>query len=479
MTFDNLMIGGRWRPATEGQTIPVFAPSTGQQISSIPRGGEADVGAAVKAAREAFEGAWGAMPAFERGRLLSRFAARILDHAEELALLEASDTGKPMTLARNDIKACARYFEFYGGAADKIHGETIPYLSGYQVIVLREARGVTGHIIPWNYPAQMFGRTLAPALAAGNATVLKPAEEACLSSFRLVDIAMDVGFPEGAINLVSGLGSEAGAALTAHPGLDLISFTGSPAVGTLVQQAAAMNHVPCVLELGGKSPQIVFDDADVESASKAITAGIIQNAGQTCSAGSRVLIHQKVYDQVLAALADRFSRVVAGPHELDLDCGPVISAKQQGRVENYLREGERDGVTVAAQGQLHPRTQDGGYFVTPTLFSNVASTHLLAQEEIFGPVLVALPFSDEADAIRIANDTPYDLMAGIWTRDGGRQLRLAKAVRAGQIYVNGFGAGGGIELPFGGFKRSGHGREKGFEALREFTVAKTVILNHG
>jgi len=382
-------------------------------------------------------------------------------------------------LARNDIKACARYFEFYGGAADKIHGDTIPYLSGYQVMVLREARGVTGHIIPWNYPAQMFGRTLAPALAAGNATVLKPAEEACLSSFRLVEIAMDVGFPEGAINLVSGLGSEAGAALTAHPGIDLISFTGSPAVGTLVQQAAAVNHMPCVLELGGKSPQIVFDDADIEVASKAITAGIIQNAGQTCSAGSRVLIHQRVYDKVLAVLADRFSRVVAGPHELDLDCGPVISAKQQGRVENYLRDGECDSVTVAAQGQLHPRAQDGGYFVTPTLFSNVAPAHRLAQEEIFGPVLVALPFDDEADAVRIANDTPYGLMAGIWTRDGRRQLRLAKAVRAGQIYVNGFGAGGGIELPFGGFKRSGHGREKGFEALREFTVAKTVILNHG
>lgn len=472
-----ICIDGNWSGAAAG-TIPVVSPSTGEQIGEISRGGAAEVDAAVQAARRAFEGHWGRVPAVERGRMLMRLSALILQHQEELAQIEARDTGKPMKQARNDIAACARYFEFYGGAADKLHGETIPFLDGYQVLIVREPRGVTGHIIPWNYPAQMFGRTLGPALAAGNAAVLKPAEEACLSCIRLAELAAQAGIPAGAVNLVTGLGEEAGAALAAHPGIDFLSFTGSPEVGTLVQKAAADHHVPCVLELGGKSPQIVFDDADVERALPVIVGAIVQNAGQTCSAGSRVLVQRTIYEEFVAALAKRMNGVRVGSHESDLDCGPVISRVQHERVRGFLDRARRDGIPVVAEGQLDRGAPEGGYYVRPTLLGPVPLDHELAREEVFGPVLAAIPFDDEDDAVRIANGTDYGLIAGIWSENGARQMRLAKRLRVGQVYINGYGAGGGIELPFGGFKRSGHGREKGFEALREYTVAKTIVINH-
>lgn len=472
-----ICIDGNWSGAAAG-TIPVVSPSTGEQIGEVSRGGAAEVDAAVQAARRAFEGHWGRVPAVERGRMLMRLSALILQHQEELAQIEARDTGKPMKQARNDIAACARYFEFYGGAADKLHGETIPFLDGYQVLIVREPRGVTGHIIPWNYPAQMFGRTLGPALAAGNAAVLKPAEEACLSCIRLAELAAQAGIPAGAVNLVTGLGEEAGAALAAHPGIDFLSFTGSPEVGTLVQKAAADHHVPCVLELGGKSPQIVFDDADVERALPVIVGAIVQNAGQTCSAGSRVLVQRTIYEEFVAALAKRMNGVRVGSHESDLDCGPVISRVQHERVRGFLDRARRDGIPVVAEGQLDRGAPEGGYYVRPTLLGPVPLDHELAREEVFGPVLAAIPFDDEDDAVRIANGTDYGLIAGIWSENGARQMRLAKRLRVGQVYINGYGAGGGIELPFGGFKRSGHGREKGFEALREYTVAKTIVINH-
>ncbi len=471
-------IDGTWRDPASGAAIAMVSPSNGQIIGEIARGGAADIDAAVAAARKAFEGEWGRTTATERGRLLSRLGLLILEHQEELAQLEAADAGKPLKLARNDIVAAARYFEYYGGAADKLHGDTIPFLDGYQVLILREPRGVTGHIIPWNYPAQMFGRTLGAALAAGNATVIKPAEEACLSCVRLTQLAAEVGFPAGAINLVTGFGEEAGAALSTHPGIDFLSFTGSPEVGTLIQKAAADNHVPCVLELGGKSPQIVFEDADMEKALPVVVAGIIQNAGQTCSAGSRVLVQRSVYEAFVAALAKRINAVRVGAHDADLDCGPVISEVQRARVAGFLERAGRDGIPVIGEGRLDERAPASGYYVLPTLLGPVPLTHELALDEVFGPVLVAIPFDDENDAIRIANGTAYGLIAGVWTENGARQMRVAKKLRVGQVYVNGYGAGGGIELPFGGFKRSGHGREKGFEALHEYTVAKTIVLNH-
>jgi aldehyde dehydrogenase (NAD+) len=474
-----IFVGGQWRAAADGQTLPMINPSDGREFGRIARGGKPDIDAAVAAARKAYDAGWGRMPAFERGRLLTALSLRILDHAEELARIEAQDTGKPMKQARADIAAAARYFEYFAGAADKLHGETIPFLPGYQVMILREPRGVTGHIIPWNYPAQMFGRTLAASLAAGNTTVLKPAEEACMSCLRMVELSEEVGFPPGVFNLVPGRGEEAGAALAAHPDLDLLSFTGSPEIGTVVSQAAAVNHVPVVLELGGKSPQIVFDDADQEKALGVVVNAIVQNAGQTCSAGSRVLVQSSIYEEFLDRLARRFEALKVGPAELDLDVGPLITRKQQGRVERFLEGAAADSIATRASGSLSEAAGEGGFYVRPTLLDRVPPTNPLGQQEVFGPVLAAMPFGDEEEALRIANGTPYGLVAGIWTENGSRQMRVAKGVRAGQVFVNGYGAGGGIELPFGGTRRSGHGREKGFEALREYTITKTVVFNHG
>lgn len=476
---DNL-IDGRWQPASDGRTLDVVSPSDGQVFARIARGTAADIDAAVKAARKAFEdGPWSRMTAVERGRILTKLGTKILEHFEELAQLEAADTGKPMKQARADITAAARYFEFYGSAADKFHGDVIPFLDGYMVTVLRDPKGVTGHIIPWNYPAQMFGRTVAPALAMGNCTVLKPAEEACLTPIRLAALAMEAGLPPGVLNVVTGIGEEAGAALSGHPDIDFLSFTGSPEVGTLVQIAAAKNHIGCVLELGGKSPQIVFDDADFDAAVPVVVNAIVQNGGQTCSAGSRVLVQKAIYDKFVGRVAERFAQLRVGSATMDLDCGPLISATQKKRVSGFIERAGNDRIGVLAQAKVADGVPADGYYVAPTLFGPVPRDNALAREEVFGPVLSIISFDDEADAIKLANGTDYGLVAGIWTANGGRQMRVAKAMRCGQVFVNGYGAGGGIELPFGGVKKSGHGREKGFEALREFCHSKTIVFKHG
>jgi aldehyde dehydrogenase (NAD+) len=460
--------------------VPVYAPAEGKIFAAIAAGNATDVDLAVAAARRAVEqGHWGRMTATERGRILSRIALRIADHADELANLEARDTGKPMKQARADIVAVQRYFEYYGGAADKVHGDTLPFLDGYLVATVYEPHGVTGHIIPWNYPAQMFGRTVAPALAMGNATVVKPAEDACLTVLRLTELCADAGLPEGALNVIPGLGEEAGAALANHAGIDFISFTGSPEVGTLIQTAAAKNHIGCTLELGGKSAQVVFSDADIEAVMPVLVAGIIQNAGQTCSAGARALIHRPIYDRVAAMLSERFSALKCGTPEQDLDLGPVVSATQKRRVEGFIERAKADGVPIVARGSIAAGAPKDGYFVTPTVFGNVPRSNSLACDEVFGPVLALMPFDDEADAIRLANATQYGLVGGVWSGDGSRAMRVARKIRAGQLFINGYGAGGGIELPFGGMKKSGHGREKGFEALYEFGSLKTIVLKHG
>ena len=471
-------IGNAWVDARGGATLPMVDPSDGEPFAAIARGSAEDIDAAVRAAQSARSGAYGALAPAARGRLLVDIARAIGAHAGELASIEARDCGKPLAQARADVTACARYFEFYGGAADKLHGTTIPYPDGYTVLTWREPHGVTGHIVPWNYPLQIFGRSVGAALAAGNACVVKPAEDACLSLLRLAELMRDAGLPDGALNVVTGLGTEAGAALAAHPGIQHVSFTGSPATGSRVAAAAAAHHTPVTLELGGKSPQIVFADADVDAAIPALVNAIVQNAGQTCSAGSRLLVERPLYEQLLARLAERFATLVAAPALADRDCGPLIRASQRARVEGFLADAARDGIGVAARGTIAADAPRGGYFVAPTLLRDVPADHRVACEEVFGPVLAAMPFDDEAEAVRLANGTDFGLVAGVWTRDGGRQLRLARALQSGQVFVNNYGAGGGVELPFGGVKHSGHGREKGFEGLYGFTTLKTVVLKH-
>ncbi|MEO8485861.1 MAG: aldehyde dehydrogenase family protein [Betaproteobacteria bacterium] len=472
-------IGGTFRAPCDGRELPVIDPSDGGRFAAIARGGAPDVDAAVHAARAAFEGVWGRMSPVDRGRKLVALSRAILDHADELAWIEARDCGKPMKQARADVVACARYFEFYGGAPDKFHGETIPYTPGYTVLTWREPLGVTGHIIPWNYPMQIFGRSVGGALAAGNACVVKPAEDACLSLLRIAELASAAGMPDGAINIVTGLGSEAGIALARHAGIDHLSFTGSPATGSLVAQEAAKRHCPVTLELGGKGPQVVFADADLDSAIPVIVNAIVQNAGQTCSAGSRLLVERARYDELVERLGAAFGALTVGPALDDRDCGPLIRASQLERVRGFLDDAARDRLPVAGQGTIASNAPASGYYVAPTLVRDVPPASRLARDEVFGPVLAAMPFDDEAHAVTLANGTDFGLVAGVWTRDGARQLRMARAIRAGQVFVNAYGAGGGVELPFGGFGHSGHGREKGFEALYGFTALKTVVLQHG
>lgn len=466
-------------PSSSGRTLAVIDPSDGQPFDEIQRSNADDIDAAVHAARQCYQAVWQRMAPVDRGRLLQKLSAKVLEHADELTALEQRDCGKPTKQARADAVALARYFEFYAGACDKLHGETIPYLDGYSVLTWREPHGVTGHIIPWNYPMQIFGRSVGGALAAGNVCVVKPAEDACLSLIRVAQLAAEVGFPPGALNIVTGYGHEVGDALARHPGIDHISFTGSPKVGTIIQQVAAERHCPVTLELGGKSPQIIFADADLDAAVPVVLNAIVQNAGQTCSAGSRVLIDSLIYEPLLERLGHAFEKLRVGPAAMDLDVGPLIRQSQQQRVWDFLSDAQVAGIPMVAQGVVVDEAPEGGFYQAPTLLRDVPVGHRLAQEEVFGPVLSAMAFQDEDHAVELANATQFGLVAGIWTRDGARQFRMAKRVHSGQVFINNYGAGGGVELPFGGVKSSGYGREKGFEALYGFTTLKTVAIKHG
>ncbi|MDA9554003.1 aldehyde dehydrogenase family protein [Pseudemcibacter sp.] len=476
---DKILIAGKWRNAENNETIDVFNPSTGEVLCKVARGSAKDIDEAVLAAQAAMDGEWGRMTALERGRILTKIGEKIKKYEDELTEIESHDVGKPFKQARADAIAMARYFEFYGGSADKVMGHTIPYMEGYTVYTLREPHGVTGHIVPWNYPMQITGRCVGGALAMGNTCVLKPSEEACLTALLFARIAEEAGLPKGVLNVVPGFGAEAGAALSSHPGVHHISFTGSVGVGKLVQKAAGDNIVPVTLELGGKSPQIVFDDADLDAALPFLVAGGIQNAGQTCSAGTRILAQSGIYEKLIEMMSEKYKALQVGKATDDLDVGPLISAKQLNTVKSYIEAGEKSGLKIAAQGSIVYDAPENGNYVSPTLFRDVSNDHKLAQEEIFGPVQVVIPFDSEEEAIKIANGTEYGLVTGVWTRDGGRQLRMAKAVKAGQLFINNYGAGGGVELPFGGIGKSGFGREKGFEALYGFSVLKTVAVNHG
>jgi acyl-CoA reductase-like NAD-dependent aldehyde dehydrogenase len=470
----SIVIADDDREARSGERLDVVDPATGQPFASIPRGAAADIDDGVAAARAA-QPAWEAMAPRERGACLLALAARIREHRDELGRLETRDVGKPLHQGVDDADCVADYFAFYGEAADKLYGDRIGLPGGF-ALTEHVAHGVTGHIIPWNFPMALVGRTLAPALAMGNASVLKPPEDAPLTSIRIGQLARDAGFPPGVLNVVPGLGQEAGAALAAHPDVDHVSFTGSRAVGISVMQASAPHTRPVMLELGGKSPSVVFRDADLELMVPVLQAALLTNCGQTCNAGTRVLVESALHDELVEALVDRMGRLRIGAGLDDPDLGPLISSKQLERVAGYVDVGRSEGARVVLGGG-RPEGLGGGYFYQPTIIES-RPEHRVAQEEIFGPVLTVIDFDgiDEAAAIAIANGTGYDLAAAVWTQDIDRAFRLASRLRAGQVYVNNWGLGSGIDTPFGGFRGSGFGREKGIEAMREFSAVRTTVV---
>ncbi|MGH3251000.1 MAG: aldehyde dehydrogenase family protein [Trebonia sp.] len=468
---ESFIDGGSVRSA---ETYPNIDPSTGAALGDVARAGDGEIDQAVTAARRA-QREWRATTPEQRADLLSRIADLITSEAETLARLESEDTGKPLTQARNDARVCARYFRFYGHAIDTYYGLSIPLRPDQHVYTRREPLGVTGHIVAWNYPMQLFGRGIAAAVAAGNCAVLKPADETPRTAVYLARLATEAGLPPGVINVVTGLGPEAGAALAAHPGVNHLNFVGSTQIGSLIAAAGAARVVPVMLELGGKSAHVVFGDADVEKAAATAANAILQNAGQTCSAGSRLLVDERVHDEVLRRIADRFAKVSIGPGISDPDLGPLVSRKQQDRVRGYVESAE-GGEIVFGGTIAEPDGITGGAYFTPTLIDGVDPAARIAQEEIFGPVLVVTPFATEDEAVALANGTDYALIGAVWTTDLARAHRVAAQVEAGQVFVNTYGAGGGVELPFGGFRKSGYGRDKGVEALDAYTATKTIVV---
>ncbi len=466
-------IENQWVPSVSEERFAVVDPSTEEVIAFAARGNAEDVARAVESARRAFPG-WRDTKPRERAALLFTLARMLRERADDFAHWEARDSGKPLARARREVLSTARYFEFYAGAADKFYGDTIPLGADYVDFTLREPLGVTAHIVPWNFPLNMIGRSVAPALAMGNTAVVKPAEQTPITALKLAELALEAGFPPGVYNVVSGYGEEAGAPLSRHPGVDGITFTGSVEVGRLIMRAAAEHIRPVVLELGGKSPVIVFDDADPEHAAAETAKAIYSNTGQVCSAGSRLLVQRRIKDAVLDALVQRSRRVRVGPALEDPDMGPLASREQYERVQGYVETGKQEGARLLLGG-ARPPERARGFFFSPTIFDEVSPEMRVAQEEIFGPVLAVIPFDDEAEALEIANGVRYGLVAGVITRDIGRALRMARGLQAGQVFVNEYFAGG-EETPFGGYKQSGFGREKGWEALYNYTQVKNVAI---
>jgi len=408
---------------------------------------------------------------------MQRIAQALRDRVEDLANLESRDNGKPLRQARTDVQVAARYFEFFAGIADKIMGQTIPLGPGFLDYTVREPIGVSAHIVPWNYPIQIGARGVAPALAAGCVVVLKPSSEAPLTALRLGEIALTCGLPAGVLNVIPGTGSEAGVALASHPRINQLTFTGSVEVGIAVATMAAQNVVPVVMELGGKSPNVVFADADLDLAAQGVATAIFQNAGQTCSAGSRLLVERSAHGALVERLAARAKSMRVGPGVSDPDMGPIISKRQLETIERYVEIGASEGARVVAGGR---RSNDpalgSGYYFQPTLIDAVLPDMRVAREEIFGPVLAITDFDSLDEAAGFANRSDYGLVAGIWTRDINKAMALASRIRSGQVYINTYGAGGGVELPFGGYKKSGYGREKGLESLASYTQVKNVCI---
>jgi aldehyde dehydrogenase (NAD+) len=473
----------RWQHYIDGQAtvsagaphIHSFNPCTGETVAEVPVGDEADVALAVQAATVAAP-AWRALRPMERGRILLRIAGKIREKSSALATMESAESGKPAWHSPIEIEIAAQYFEFYGGLVNTYQGETIGLGAGYHSYTMREPYGVVGVITPWNGPLNQAARGIAPALAAGNAVVAKPSEFTSSTTIELARLACEeCGLPPGVLNVVLGTGDKVGVALVSHPQVRKIAFTGSVRAGREIGRIAAERIIPLTLELGGKSPNIIFEDADLGAAVAGAVRGFIANAGQVCLAGTRLLVQASVYDKVVGALVKAVGAIKVGPQP-DAMVGPISTQAQYERIKNYFEIARQEGAVAVVGGEVKKDAAWGnGWFIPPTVYVNVRNDMRIAREEIFGPVLVVIPFEDEAQAVSIANDSEYGLAAGIWTQNLSRAHRVAAAIQAGQIYVNEYLAGG-VETPLGGYKSSGYGREKGIEALHHYTQLKCVTI---
>jgi betaine-aldehyde dehydrogenase len=469
-------VNGQWVPSASGETFPVYDPSTEEVIARVAAANIADVDVAVKAARAAFDSSpWPETTAQDRGRILFKLAGKVRQHSAQLADLESRNTGKPIVEAEFDIADVATCFEYYGGLATKVLGHVNPVPAKALSFTLREPVGVAAQIIPWNYPLLMAAWKIAPALAAGCTCILKPAEQTPLTALEFANWFEEVGLPPGVVNIINGFGETTGAALVAHPGVDKVAFTGSAAVGKIIVKSAADTLKRVTLELGGKSPNIFFAEADWEAAVDGALFGVFINQGEVCSAGSRILVEKKIYSKFVDAMTEKTKRIKLGPPlERETKMGPLVSKEQYDRVNSYLEVGKKEAKVAIGGGR--PKQFGKGYYVEPTIFYDVENSARIAREEIFGPVASVIPFEAEADAIRIANDTPYGLAAAVWTRDIYKAFRTVKALRAGIVWVNHMQPTY-VEAPWGGYKQSGFGRELGPWGLEEYLETKQVFVN--
>jgi len=476
-TFEGLAIGGKRVAASDGRTAPTTDPATGEIIAQVAQANAADVDLAVKTAHARFsEGRWHDMHTRERGQILQRIANLIRERVDFLAQVESRDGGKPISAARGEIGAVANTFEYYAGAVNKIHGQTIPVNANGTHMTFREPFGVCALIIPWNFPLVITGWKVAPALAMGNTVVVKPASATPLSALALADLAIEAGLPEGVLNVITGSGSVAGNALALHPLVRKISFTGSTEVGTGVMKQAADGIKRVSLELGGKSANIVFADARIDQCVESSLWAVYDNAGQDCCSRSRILVERPIYDEFVEKFVNRTKTMKVGlPTSESTEMGPLITASHRDSVVNYIHIGDEEGAKRLCGGDIPSGDLAKGNFLTPAVYSNVTSNMRIMQEEVFGPVVGIMPFDGEAEAIRFANDSPYGLSGSLWTRDIGRALRVARAVETGMLSINS-SSSVHIEAPFGGMKQSGIGREQGMTALEHYSELKSVFI---